>query len=193
MTFRSLKCWLAAAIVVVVVLAGGALGLHATSSTSFCVSCHEMRVHQQELALSPHAQDARGNPVACVDCHIPGSGVMRMAAAKTWLGVKDLWVHTANGGNVVLDRRANQPGARRFVDDANCRACHEDLYRNAKNDAPVSVHGRYAHDNYLDKNGSSRSGCAGCHQNIAHLPPEDRHYDANAAFSSRFMPKEDRP
>ena len=47
-----------------------------------------------------------------------------------------------------------------------------------------------AHDNYLDKNGSSRSGCAGCHRNIAHLPPEDRHYDANAAFASKLTFKE---
>ena len=175
MFFRSMKVWIAATVLVVLVLAGTAIGVHVTSSTSFCLSCHEMRVHQQELALSPHAQDARGNAIECVQCHIPSTNIVRMLSAKTWLGTKDLWVHATTGGSVTLNRREIQPEARRFMDDANCRACHEDLYRNAKNDGAISEYGRLAHDNYLDKNGSSRSGCAGCHRNIAHLPPEDRH------------------
>ena len=153
MFFRSIKVWIAATVLVALVLAGTAIGVHVTSSTSFCLSCHEMRVHQQELALSPHAQDARGNAIECVQCHIPSTNIVRMLSAKTWLGTKDLWVH-------------------------------------AKNDGAISEYGRLAHDNYLDKNGSSRSGCAGCHRNIAHLPPEDRHYDANAAFASKLTFKE---
>ena len=163
-----MKVWIAATVLVVLVLAGTAIGVHVTSSTSFCLSCHEMRVHQQELALSPHAQDARGNAIECVQCHIPSTNIVRMLSAKTWLGTKDLWVHATTGGSVTLNRREIQPEARRFMDDAN----------------------RLAHDNYLDKNGSSRSGCAGCHRNIAHLPPEDRHYDANAAFASKLTFKE---
>ena len=190
MFFRSMKVWIAATVLVVLVLAGTAIGVHVPSSTSFCLSCHEMRVHQQELALSPHAQDARGNAIECVQCHIPSTNIVRMLSAKTWLGTKDLWVHATTGGSVTLNRREIQPEARRFMDDANCRACHEDLYRNAKNDGAISEYGRLAHDNYLDKNGSSRSGCAGCHRNIAHLPPEDRHYDANAAFASKLTFKE---
>ena len=161
-----------------------------------------MRVHQQELALSPHAQDARGNAIECVQCHIPSTNIVRMLSAKTWLGTKDLWVHATTGGSVTLKPDKGQRkgcGCYESIDigayntcpdDANCRACHEDLYRNAKNDGAISEYGRLAHDNYLDKNGSSRSGCAGCHRNIAHLPPEDRHYDANAAFASKLTFKE---
>lgn len=93
MFFRSMKVWIAATVLVVLVLAGTAIGVHVTSSTSFCLSCHEMRVHQQELALSPHAQDARGNAIECVQCHIPSTNIVRMLSAKTWLGTKDLWVH----------------------------------------------------------------------------------------------------
>ena len=190
MFFRSMKVWIAATVLVVLVLAGTAIGVHVTSSTSFCLSCHEMRVHQQELALSPHAQDARGNAIECVQCHIPSTNMVRMLSAKMWLGTKDLWVHATTGESVTLDRREIQPEARRFMDDANCRACHEDLYRNAKNDATISEYGRLAHENYLGKNGISRSGCVGCHRNIAHLPPEDRHYDSNAAFASKLTFKE---
>ena len=89
MFFRSMKVWIAATVLVVLVLAGTAIGVHVTSSTSFCLSCHEMRVHQQELALSPHAQDARGNAIECVQCHIPSTNIVRMLSAKTWLGTKD--------------------------------------------------------------------------------------------------------
>lgn len=186
MVFRSLKVWMAALILVVVVLAVGSIGVHVTSVNSFCLSCHEMRAHKQELAYSPHAQDAKGAPITCTQCHIPETNVARMLSAKAWLGAKDIWVHWTTDGAVELNRKAIQPEARRFVDDANCRACHEDLYRNARGDGPVSVYGRLAHDNYLDKNGSSRSGCAGCHRNVAHLPPEDRRYDANAEFNAKL-------
>ena len=103
MFFRSMKVWIAATVLVVLVLAGTAIGVHVTSSTSFCLSCHEMRVHQQELALSPHAQDARGNAIECVQCHIPSTNIVRMLSAKTWLGTKDLWVHATTGGSVTLD------------------------------------------------------------------------------------------
>lgn len=186
MIFRSLKLWIAATVVVVGLLAVGNVGVHVTSGNSFCLSCHEMRVHKQELAYSPHAQDAKGNPIACTQCHIPESDMTRMLTAKAWLGAKDIWVHWTSGEAVTLNRKAIQTEARRFVDDANCRACHEDLSRNAKGDGPVSVYGRLAHDNYLDKNGSSRSGCVGCHRNVAHVPPEDRHYDANAEFTAKL-------
>ena len=125
MFFRSMKVWIAATVLVALVLAGTAIGVHVTSSTSFCLSCHEMRVHQQELALSPHAQDARGNAIECVQCHIPSTNIVRMLSAKTWLGTKDLWVHATTGGSVTLNRREIQPEARRFMDDANCRACHK--------------------------------------------------------------------
>ena len=103
MFFRSMKVWIAATVLVVLVLAGTAIGVHVTSSTSFCLSCHEMRVHQQELALSPHAQDARGNAIECVQCHIPSTNIVRMLSAKTWLGTKDLWVHATTGGSVTLN------------------------------------------------------------------------------------------
>lgn len=190
MSVRSPKFWIMAMGVAVVALGAGSYGVKATSTTEFCLSCHEMKVYQKELEASPHAKDAKGNPIGCSQCHVPGSGIVRMVAAKTYLGVKDIWVHTTEE-DVVLNRAAMQPMARRFVDDANCRACHQDLGRNAKNDGPVSELGKLAHDNFEDKNGSSRSGCAGCHQNMAHLPPFDRRLAVNAKFAAKL--KEARP
>jgi hypothetical protein len=77
------------------------------------------------------------------------------------------------------------------VDDAGCLACHRDLYKNAKDDAPVSEYGQLAHDAYLGKNGTTKRNCAGCHINVAHLPGFDRRLPQNAAFASRLRQEEE--
>lgn len=160
-------------------------GVAVTSGTDFCLSCHEMRVHHQELLLSSHAKDANGNEIGCSQCHIPNANVVRMLTAKTWMGLKDVWVH-ATGGGENLNRAQMQAVARRFTDDHNCRKCHLDLMRNARNDGPNSREGQLAHANYLGENGKSASGCVGCHQNLAHLPPFDMRIPSNQKFEARL-------
>ena len=159
--------------------------MHATSSTAFCMSCHEMEPYQKELKLSSHALDKEGNAVECRQCHIPLGVGPRFVSVKTYLGLKDLAVHFWAKPD-RLNRLHNQQVARRFIDDANCLACHQDIYRNAKDDAPVSAYGRLAHDAYMGKNGTTKRNCAGCHINLAHLPAFDRWLEVNAAFASRL-------
>ena len=173
-------------------VAGAAIGVvlvsaavRYTSRTEFCLSCHEMRLYAAEMRASTHARDAEGRPIGCAQCHIPRGNIVRMLAAKMWMGSKDVWIHAAGGGH-ALDRAAIQPRARRFIDDANCLACHGDLGRNARGDAPVSVEGGLAHENYLGRNGRSRNGCAGCHTNVAHLPPFDARIPKNHAFAVKL-------
>lgn len=185
MPYPRKRFWITSGIVLVacIVLAGA--GMSYTSRNEFCLSCHEMRVYQDELKLSSHARDAEGREIGCSQCHIPAGNVLRMAGAKIWLGVKDVWVHSVHGGD-DLDRAAMQPIARRFTDDANCLACHADLSKNAKNDGPISREGQLAHDNYLGKNGQARSNCVGCHRNLAHLPVFDERIPRNAKFAQKL-------
>lgn len=189
MPLRRKRLWIGI-ITGAVLLLAASVAVVQTSTNTFCMSCHEMQAYQKELEASPHAKDAKGNPISCSQCHIPGSNVVRMLAGKAYLGVRDVWVHYTEGG-YDLDRAAMQPVARRFTDDANCRACHQDLTRNAKNDGPVSAEGQLAHDAYTGKNGLSRSGCAGCHRNMAHLPVFDQRIPRNAAFLAKL--KESQP
>lgn len=179
------KFWIIGASSVVAAIVIISAGVSFTSSTEFCLSCHEMRRYQAELEMSPHARDADGNPIGCSRCHIPNSNVARMLAAKTWMGLKDIWVHNAAAGE-PLNRAEMQPIARRFTDDANCRSCHADLTRNAAATGPISAEGRLSHANYLGENGQSRNGCAGCHINIAHLPHFDARIPANAKFAAKL-------
>ncbi len=181
---KSKRIWVGALVICIFILITSAVTVH-TSTTEFCMSCHEMEVYQEELLASSHAKDADGNPIGCSQCHIPGGNIVRMLAVKSYLGVGDIWAHYTKE-TYDLDRAKMQITARRFTDDSNCLACHEDLERNAKNDGPISIEGQLAHDSYLGKNGQTRSGCAGCHTNMAHLPVFDQRIPKNAEFLAKL-------
>jgi nitrate/TMAO reductase-like tetraheme cytochrome c subunit len=175
-----------AAVCAFVIFSVSVYGLHATSATEFCMSCHEMRTHAEELKFSSHALDADGKSIQCFQCHIPPGYGLKFLSAKAYMGIKDVAAHLL-WGEEALDRMSSQPTARRFIDDANCLNCHADLYRNAKGEGPVSEYGKLAHAAYEGKNGATRSNCAGCHINIAHLPAFDRWLDVNRTFAARLQ------
>lgn len=161
-----------------------AVSMARTSSTSYCLSCHEMQRYQDELKLSSHAVDKDQKPLECAQCHIPLTVGPRYVAVKAVQGLTDLLVHHF-GDPQNLDRRELQAKAQRFMSDDNCLACHPDLYKDTK-DQPISEIGRFCHDAYLGKNGATRHGCVGCHANLAHLPEFDRRYEVNEKFAARL-------
>jgi len=167
---------------------GSPPGFADTSSTQYCVSCHEMKRYQLELQASSHFKDAEKKEISCSQCHIPPSGV-RWASIKLVFGIKDIYAHYFGEPN-DLDRLKLQQFTRRFIPDENCLACHKDLTKNVKNE-PISETGRQAHEAYLGKNGDSRSNCSGCHQNMAHLPTFDGRYAVNAKFAARLAALEE--
>lgn len=182
---KSRAAGLAALCFVLFCLASG-YGLRATSSAEFCVSCHEMEEQAGELKASSHAKDKDGLAIGCAQCHIPVGIGPRYLSVKLYLGVKDLAAHAFMAEGAGIDRMAAQPAARRFASDDNCLACHADLYKNAKGDEAVSAIGKLAHDAYLGRNGNTRSNCAGCHVNIAHLPEFDRWLEIRRDFALRL-------
>ncbi|MEH0019453.1 MAG: NapC/NirT family cytochrome c [Desulfobacter sp.] len=172
-------------VTIAVVFAAIALTMANTSSTEFCMSCHEMKVYKQELEKSSHAVDKDKQEIACKDCHIPNTVSGKYVIVKTMLGVGDFMAHHF-GDPDNLDRRKLQKIARRFVLDDNCLACHQDLFKDAKGGDSLSEIGRLCHEAYLGKNGQTRRGCAGCHFNMAHLPEFDRRYHFNAEFAKKL-------
>ena len=176
--------------VIVLLLAGTtflaviSLSLAKTSSTDFCMSCHEMKIYKEELAKSSHALTKDKKSMECKDCHIPNGYTGRYLIVKTVLGVRDVAFHYL-GDPDNLDRREMQKIARRFVPDENCRACHQDLTKDTE-DKDLSGIGKLCHEAYLGENGETRRGCAGCHFNMAHLPGFDRRYLFNADFAKNL-------
>ena len=108
MPYPSKRVWIVGCIALAACVGLAAAGVSYSSQTAFCLSCHEMRVYQDELMLSPHAKDAQGKAIGCSQCHIPSGNLARMLGAKAWMGIKDLWVHNVEGGT-DLNRAAMQP------------------------------------------------------------------------------------
>lgn len=173
---------------VVIILVLISISMARTSSTEYCISCHELKRYKDELEKSSHALDEDDRPIGCKQCHIPNEFGPEYVVVKL-LGLKDVYVHLF-GDIEHLDRREMQEFARRFIPDENCLACHENLYQNTAG-KEISETGRVAHESYEGKNGQTRSGCAGCHQNLAHLPRFDRWYQVNAAFAENFPLEEE--
>ena len=162
-----------------------------TSTTEFCMSCHEIRTHKDELEKSSHAVDKDKKPIQCHQCHIPNSIGLKYLTVKTLLGVKD-WIAHNWGDPENLDRREMQKTARRFLPDENCRACHPEFLTKDAKDNKISEVGRLCHEAYLEQNGNTKRNCSGCHFNMAHLPEFDRRYFFNAEFAKRFPLKKEK-
>jgi len=160
-----------------------------TSTTDYCISCHEMKIYKDELEKSSHAIDKDKKPIECSQCHIPNTIGPKYLTVKTVLGMKDLLVHYF-GDPENLERRKMQKSARRFIPDENCLECHKDLNKNVK-DEKLSEIGRLCHEAYQGKNGDTKRGCAGCHFNMSHLPKFDRRYFFNAEFAKRLPLKKE--
>ena len=148
-----------------------------------------MLPNAEELKYSANAKDKDGKEITCSDCHIPAGYGPRYLSVKIYSGMKDLFVHFVEQPESV-NRAEQQTVARRFVDDANCLRCHEDLYKDAKGENAISALGKISHDAYLGKNGQAKSNCAGCHINMAHLPEFDRRLEVNKEFASRILKQE---
>ena len=169
---------------IVLFIAAASVSMSMTSRTEFCMSCHEMERYKEELEKSSHAVDKDNNPIQCRQCHVPLSVGPKYLTVKTYVGMKDLIVSNF-GDPTNLDRRQMQGVARKFMSDENCRACHEDLMKNTK-DEDLSKIGQLCHEAYLSKNGNTTRRCAGCHFNMAHLPKFDRRYFFNEEFAKRL-------
>lgn len=162
--------------------------MYATSTTEFCsTACHEMTPQYEEYKYSAHFMDKDGNQIGCVQCHLPPGMGPKYLATKTYIGMKDVIVKFVIQPEEFV-RVQHQPVARRFIDDNSCLKCHDDLTKDSTGKAPISALGKIAHDAY--NNGEAKSNCAGCHINIAHLPPADRRLPQNADFAKRIDNKQ---
>lgn len=145
-----------------------------------CMRCHDVKVYQSELKSSPHAFDKDKKEISCEQCHHFHFNSLTSYYARDEYYDKKIFEPG------TFDRREMQETARKSMQAEKCQACHKDLFKNTK-DEPISEIGRLCHDAFLGKNGETRRTCAGCHINIAHLPPFDREQPYNAAFAKKLI------
>ncbi len=148
-----------------------------------CKRCHDVATYEKELASSPHAFDKDKKPITCDQCHQFHFNPLTSYYARDEYYDKKIFKPED------FNRRRLQKNARTAIPPEKCRACHKDLSKNAKGE-PISEIGQLCHDAFLGKNGTTRRNCAGCHINVAHLPPFDRGLQINAEFVKKLAESE---
>jgi cytochrome c-type protein NapC len=142
----------------------------ATSSTGFCLSCHEMRIMQEELSRTVHFRNRSGVLVQCGDCHVPKGKLDKLVAKVRALD--DVYGHLTG----IIDtpekfeaRREEMAHAARAAMKADrsqaCGNCHafEAMDFSKQAERPKRKH---------DEAMSNGQTCIDCHKGVAHrLPP----------------------
>ncbi|MGL5386163.1 MAG: pentaheme c-type cytochrome TorC [Enterobacterales bacterium] len=177
---RSLWLMMAGAVVMLVLLWGGWQGVHQTSSTEFCLSCHTMSTVGQEYQQSVHFKNASGVRAECEDCHIP-PGIMptllRKAAALNDVYHEFISPSIATPEQFESKRAelAQREWARMTKNrSAACKSCHSyDAMDHAKQSSDAAVQ--------MSSAALKNSNCIDCHKGIAHHKP-----DMSQGFRSQF-------
>ncbi|MFA5082887.1 MAG: NapC/NirT family cytochrome c [Hydrogenophilaceae bacterium] len=140
-----------------------------TSETEFCLSCHEMKTLQTELAQTVHFSNRSGVRVSCGDCHVPRNQPDKLIAKI--MALDDLYAHVMGSVDTKAKFEARRMAmaekvwaAMRDDNSKACRACHsfEAMNFDKQGDRP-----RRKHNQAID----SGETCIDCHKGIAHALP----------------------
>jgi nitrate/TMAO reductase-like tetraheme cytochrome c subunit len=146
-------------------VAGFNWAVEATSTESFCISCHSMREFVFEPSRSSvHFSNKTGTHATCADCHVPKAFVPKMLrkieAARegyhTIMGTIDTHEKYLAYRPVMANRvwqRMQQN------DSASCRGCHSEEHMVTRKQSRKA---RNSHDEMAEKT------CMDCHQGIGH-------------------------
>lgn len=168
------RAWIGTAGLIVTggfLFAGGSAAIHATNSTEFCISCHEMRANNfAEYEQTIHARNRTGIKATCADCHVPHDlpGMM----LRKVMAVSDIFHHLAGTVDTreKFERRRLQLATKvwqrmKDSDSRECRHCHDAVSMDTERQ------GRTAQKQHRKLESGERT-CIDCHYGIAHREPE---------------------
>jgi len=133
-----------------------------TSTPQFCASCHEIQPAYNAWKTSTHVNNAQGFVADCMDCHLPAPhDTFNFFYAKTWHGIKDIFVHFFGG---QYDREKNRQIAYATFKNEQCRKCHRNILYIPNNRGAMLAHRDviYARPGYEKR-------CVDCHKNLVHV------------------------
>ena len=177
---NALWCAFVGAVVMALAIWGTWQGVHYTSTTEFCLSCHSMRTAGEEYKTSVHFRNASGVRAECKDCHIP-PGVVPTLIRKTE-ALNDLY-HTFISPSIDTPEKfaakrselAQREWARMSANNsAACKSCHSyEAMDHDKQSANAAAQ--------MSAAAAKDSNCIDCHKGIAHHKP-----DMSSGFRDRF-------
>ncbi|MDR4949457.1 NapC/NirT family cytochrome c [Neobacillus cucumis] len=137
----------------------GTFGLEASSSSSFCSSCHEMKPEYYTWKASSHSE------VECVSCHVQP-------------GAKNIAKDKAEGITKVVEKETNSYTAPiqmpKDIPNSACEQCHDMSKRQVTSSGDLII----PHDKHLAKD----IKCTQCHSGVAHGKISER----NVTFKSDY-------
>ena len=167
--------------------------MHATSTDSFCLSCHELEVNiGVDFATRSHAVNASGVAASCSSCHIPEPFVPHYVRKARSIG--EVYHHVIGTIDTPEKFEAYRMHMATSVwremqsnDSRECRSCHD-------SDAwDVTLQSEKAQEFHASSLGRGKT-CIDCHKGIAHVLPagieEDSPIDAAATTTHPSSEKE---
>jgi nitrate/TMAO reductase-like tetraheme cytochrome c subunit len=142
-----------------------------TSTSAFCLSCHEMKSMQEELSRTVHFRNRSGVRVGCGDCHVPPNQPDKLIAK--FRALDDLYAHfmgTIDTPEKFEARRLEMAEkvwtAMKADGSAACRTCHsfEAMAFEAQSRRPQRKHQQAI---------ESGETCIDCHKGVAHVLPAE--------------------
>ncbi|PLS04344.1 NapC/NirT family cytochrome c [Neobacillus cucumis] len=137
----------------------GTFGLEASSSSSFCSSCHEMKPEYYTWKASSHSE------VDCVSCHIQP-------------GAKNIAKDKAEGITKIFEKETNSYTAPiqmpKEIPNSACEQCHDMSKRQVTTSGDLII----PHNKHLAKD----IKCTQCHSGVAHGKISER----NVTFKSDY-------
>ncbi len=140
--------------------------LHATSTETFCTSCHEMDIPTAQWQKTSHYANAGGVRATCSDCHIPQEFVPKMirkveAAREVWGSITGVIDTPEKYAAHALTMKQREIGRLRANDSQECRNCHE----RDKMVTELQTAKAQQYHSALETQGKT---CIDCHAGIAH-------------------------
>ena len=138
----------------------------ATSTNESCMSCHFHETADQNYKMGLHYNNDSGVKTDCAQCHLPShDNHFEYFFTKAWIGIKDIWSYLfKDKESIDWDSKRELDYATGIVYNANCRACHVNLYPSSLTDEGITSH------LYYDENEEKLNlQCISCHLNAGHF------------------------
>jgi len=142
-----------------------------SSTNESCFVCHVHPKAEENWKLSSHYNNPSGTKTDCAACHLPPKNSFAHFAAKTRMGVKDIWGYiTKKSENIDWESKGELENAVKIVYNNSCKTCHVNLFP-----AGVSDDGISAHLYYEENEKKLGLQCISCHLDVGHYNPNYSH------------------